>query len=213
MRQIAKQMEAQGNDESKRVEGQEMITTTTRLMLNQFLALPEKKPYLEFAAGDAVPKPMPDKNHSRMQGILFLLLRQFLQETRLGEVLTEWRCIFGPPGGERALIADLTYASRAAMAESDRTGECYLRVAPDLAIEILSLDQSASRFADKLAFYLSNEVRLVWVIDPESKTVSTYSPGAQPRTLRAGEMLDGSDVLPGFSLAVTELFAELENEL
>jgi Uma2 family endonuclease len=55
--------------------------------------------------------------------------------------------------------------------------------------------------------YLQAGVRLVWLVDPASRTVSVFRPDAAPRTLGEGDILDGGDILPGFSLPVAEIFA------
>jgi Uma2 family endonuclease len=80
---------------------------------------------------------------------------------------------------------------------------------PDLAIEILSPDQNMDRFARKLRFCLRHGVRLIWVVGPSAESVTVYRPAADPVTLRGGDTLDGEGILPGFSLPVAAIFAEL----
>ena len=53
-------------------------------------------------------------------------------------------------------------------------------------------------------------MRLVWIIDPRARVVTVLAPGEEPRLLTAGGTLDGGVVLPGFSIAVDEIFAQLE---
>src|SRR5581483_9868769 len=101
--------------------------------LEAFLRLEETEPFSEYACGEAFQKPMPNRHHAAIQTFLAVALYPFLARTGLGRALTEFRCIFGPPGRERAYIPDLVYVAR------DRlTADLYLRAAPDLAIEILS---------------------------------------------------------------------------
>jgi hypothetical protein len=47
----------------------------------------------------------------------------------------------------------------------------------------------------------------VWVVNPETHSVQLLSPTVAPRTLTVNDTLDGGDVLPGFSLAVKDIFA------
>jgi Uma2 family endonuclease len=185
------------------------MTTTTRLTLDEFLAQPEQKPYREYAYGEAWEKPMPDGAHARIQLLLGMLLLTYLQRSHGGDVFPELRCIFGPAGDERTFVPDLTVVTRERLPSGDARTWRFLRTAPDLAIEILSPEQSAGRFADKLQFYLGNGVRLVWVVDPASETVTVYALGARSRLLRAGDTLDGGDVLPGFAADVAGIFARL----
>jgi Uma2 family endonuclease len=181
------------------------MATASRITLDEFLLIKEgDKPALEYACGEVIQKPMPSWSHAAIQIFLGSVLLPFLTRTGLGRAATEFRCIFGPTGRERAYVPDLVYIA------SDRlTGERYLRAAPDLAVEIVSPEQDMARLSDKIQFYLLNGVRLVWIIDPEAATIAVLAPGQEGRTLTAGDMLDGDEVLPGFSLAVDEIFAQL----
>ena len=185
------------------------MTVATRLTLDEFLAQPEEKPYREYIRGEVVEKPLGDNAHSALQTYLTILLGTFLARTGLGRVRTEWRCIFGPPGGERVYVPDLVFVSNERLPHGDARVHRYVRTAPDLAIEVLSPDQPLARFTEKVQFYLLYGVRLVWVVDPASETVLVLAPGQEPRAMSVGETLDGGDVLPGFSMAVADLFAEL----
>ena len=53
---------------------------------------------------------------------------------------------------------------------------------------------------------------LVWEVDPTTRTVSVYTPDGSVVRLDSSQTLDGGDVLPGFSLVLSELFAELDEE-
>jgi len=181
------------------------MAVASTITLDEFLRMEDAKPALEYACGEVIQKPMPDRPHSRIQFFFAAVLFQFLARTPIGQGFTEFRCIFGPAGRERAFVPDLVYVA------NERLGpDRYLREAPDLAIEILSPDQNMARFLDKIQFYLMNGVRLVWVIDPAAATIAVLAPDQEGRTLTAGDTLDGSDVLPGFSVAVDDIFAQVK---
>jgi Uma2 family endonuclease len=80
----------------------------------------------------------------------------------------------------------------------------FLHLAPDLAVEVVSRDDRAADSARKVAEYLSVGVRLLWVIDPETRTAVVYRPRAEPRQPENGT-LDGEDVLPGFACTLSDL--------
>jgi Uma2 family endonuclease len=186
------------------------VSRTRRLTLEEFLALPETEPASEYACGEVFQKPMPTNAHAILQPYIWMLIFQFLARTRLGRVRTEWRCIFGPPRRQRPYIPDVVYVSFARLPPVDARDEPYLRVAPDLAVEILSPDESARRFASKLRFYLLHGVRLVWVVDPLAQTITVYTPGdSEEQVLTVDDTLDGGDVLPGFHVAVAEIMDQL----
>lgn len=185
------------------------MTTRTTLTLDQFLGQPETKPASEYSDGEVIQKPMPTTRHSMLQGLLFTLLMTYLRAEKLGIVVPEWQCIFGPAGRERAFVPDVGVALRASQRPESRGVAGHLYGPPDLAIEVLSPGQSSGEFADKLTFYLLHGVRLVWVFDPEQETVRTFAPGQDPRLLSGEDVLDGGAVLPGFTLSIGELFADM----
>ncbi|MGH2557701.1 MAG: Uma2 family endonuclease [Thermomicrobiales bacterium] len=82
----------------------------------------------------------------------------------------------------------------------------YLRISPDLAVEVISPHDRLSEISEKVAEYLSYGVRAVWVIDPRLQTVTIYEADRHPRVLVVGDTLDGGDVVPGFQIAVADLF-------
>lgn len=83
----------------------------------------------------------------------------------------------------------------------------YPRMAPDLAVDVVLPTDAASENARRVAIYLAAGVRLVWIVDPVSRTVAVHYPDRTGRILIEGESLDGEDVVPGFALPVAEVFA------
>lgn len=186
------------------------MTTTAPLTLDEFLRLPETKPASEYSFGEVQQKPMPTFAHSTLQGYLYALILRLLERSPGGRVQVEWRCILGPDGGLRAFVPDVVYVAAERVPRGDMRRNPVLHVPPDLIIEVLSPDQPARQFADKLQFYLRHGVRLVWVVDPEDETVTVYAPDADSRLLRRADTLDGGEVLPEFALPLADLFAQLQ---
>ncbi|MBN1309831.1 MAG: Uma2 family endonuclease [Anaerolineae bacterium] len=85
--------------------------------------------------------------------------------------------------------------------------ESFIPYAPDLAVEVVSPHDTATKIHQKVVEYLRAGTQLVWVLYPESRTVAVHtSDGAH--TLTEENTLDGGDVLPGFSVPVREIFPE-----
>lgn len=84
-------------------------------------------------------------------------------------------------------------------------------LAPDLAVEVLSKSSTPAEIRRKLGEYIRAGVRLVWVVAPRKRTVRVHTAANRSVLLREDQSLDGGDVLPGFTLALRELFAELES--
>jgi Uma2 family endonuclease len=85
-------------------------------------------------------------------------------------------------------------------------------LAPSLAVEVLSRSNTPGEMAAKRQDYFTAGVQLVWEIDPGARAVLVYTSLAQPTTLGSTDTLDGGVVLPGFTLPVKELFAELDRQ-
>jgi Uma2 family endonuclease len=85
--------------------------------------------------------------------------------------------------------------------------ESFVPLAPDLAVEVLSPTDRMTDALGKVAMYLDAGVRLVWLVDPATRTVAIFRPNAAPATLREGDTLDGGEVLLEFTVPVAEIFA------
>ncbi len=83
-------------------------------------------------------------------------------------------------------------------------------VVPDLAVEVLSRNNRPREVARKRREYFSAGVRLVWEVNQRRRTVVVYTSLTSSTTLTAADTLDGGDVLPGFTLSLAELFADLD---
>jgi Uma2 family endonuclease len=84
----------------------------------------------------------------------------------------------------------------------------FSRLAPDLAVEVLSPSDRPSDVVAKIEMYQEAGVPLIWLVDPDSQTVTVLAIGQAMRVLHAGDVIDGGEVLPGFSAQIAEFFSE-----
>ena len=82
----------------------------------------------------------------------------------------------------------------------------YQAVVPDLAVEIKSPSDTPRDVAERAQLWLGFGSQEVWYGDPERTTVTRYRPGQEPEVLGEDDVLDGGDLLPGFSVPVWRLF-------
>lgn len=82
----------------------------------------------------------------------------------------------------------------------------YWPFAPDLAVEVTSPSDRFSAVQTKVAEYLSAGTRLVWVVEPATRTVYVYRSPHDVQALGEDDELSGEDVLPGFRCAARRLF-------
>ncbi len=85
----------------------------------------------------------------------------------------------------------------------------FAEFAPDLAVEVLSPSNTTKEMNRKLDDYFKTGVRLVWFIDPKKRTVEVFTAVDRSTVLQESDTLDGGDVLPGFSVPLSQLFGEL----
>jgi Uma2 family endonuclease len=79
------------------------------------------------------------------------------------------------------------------------------RAARTWAVEVLSPSDRFAAVVDKARDYLAAGTLLVWVIDPKGRTAAAFYPDGSARLLGEDDVLDGGDVLPGFSVSLRDL--------
>ena len=82
---------------------------------------------------------------------------------------------------------------------------------PDLAVEVISPSNTRKEIDEKIADYFESGTTLVWIVDPEPRTVKVLTSPADFTVLNATQILDGGTLLPGFTLPVADIFAGLED--
>jgi Uma2 family endonuclease len=87
----------------------------------------------------------------------------------------------------------------------------FSRIAPDLAVEVLSPNDSVYEVDVKIQEYFDAGVELVWEVNPESRTVTVHHADGFSNRLREEDELSGENVIPGFRMKVAELFFPLPN--
>jgi len=139
-----------------------------------------------------------------LAGILVYLLNAYLEKDRHGIVI-------GANGPLRILptkmrVPDVSFISWQRFPTGKLPMDRVYRVAPDLAVEVLSKGNTKGEMALKLREYFEAGVRLVWYIDPRSRTAQIFTAVDQSATIDENGLLEGRDVLPGFQLRLGELF-------
>ncbi len=131
-------------------------------------------------------------------------LRNFVKPRSLGRLVTSDVGVWLERDPDTVREPDIAYFSVETLSPSVRfTG--YAEVPPDLVVEIVSPSGSHGEVYDKARMWLSYGVRLVWVVQPDTRTVDVYRPARPVATLDEHDRLDGLDVLPGFTCAVSDV--------
>ena len=77
---------------------------------------------------------------------------------------------------------------------------------PDLAVEVLSPHDRASEVLAKVSDWLEAGCPLVWVVDPENRSVTVYGQQKETHILHLSDVLNGGDVLPGLQVELAKIF-------
>jgi Uma2 family endonuclease len=92
--------------------------------------------------------------------------------------------------------------------EGGRLPNAFFPGAPDLAVEVISPTDRRGAVMKKVGEYLEAGTRLVWVIYPENRSAVVYRPEGLPEIIGEDGVLDGEDVVPGFSLTLRDALAD-----
>ena len=144
---------------------------------------------------------------SYLSGILVHILWGFVERNNLGIVLGADGMMRLAPGLVR--IPDASFISRQRLPGGKAPRDPIPDLAPDLAVEVISKFNTRREMDRKLQDYFAAGVRLVWyVYHSPRREVRVYVNPTEHSVVREDETLDGGEVLPGFRLALADLFAE-----
>ena len=138
-------------------------------------------------------------------------LGNFIEGKHLGVIAGADGMMKLAPGLVR--IPDASFV-RKAQFPGGRIGDAPIpNIHPDLAVEVLSPNNTVEEMDEKLDDYFTAGATLVWLIEPETRSVSVFTSADRATAVRLtiADSLDGGGVLPGFALPIADIFAELDN--
>ncbi len=144
---------------------------------------------------------------SYVAGRIYRLVSNFNEEKPQGWPFpegTSYQCFPDAPGKVRK--PDTSFV-RFGRFPGEKLPQGHIQITPDLAAEVVSPNDSYYEVNEKVEEFLRARVPLVWVIDPNQRTVNVRRPDGRDVTLRENDELTGEDVLAGFRCKVAELFA------
>jgi Uma2 family endonuclease len=141
--------------------------------------------------------------HGEIAFKIGMKIGQFVEKHRLGRMTAAETGFILSTNPDTVRAPDVGFISKARAPEPLPSG--FVPLAPDLAVEVVSPNDTASDIHARVIDFLQAGTVLVWVVYPDSKTVVVHTTdGAQ--TLTAQDTLDGAEVLPGFKVKVADLF-------
>jgi Uma2 family endonuclease len=168
-----------------------MATIAQRMTLEQFRALLEGPPNMEFEEGEVIPVPAPTERHQDIMMSLGHFLKQWVTQRKLGKICPAVD-VYLPDG--RCYVPDLQYIS---MVHLDFISPDDQKVhgVPDLAVEITSSDPDRDR-VHKFQVYFDNSVPWYWIVDSENLAIEEYRRTPEGY-IRKASVSSGQEFRPG----------------
>ncbi len=180
------------------------MAVQTRRTVDEFktlASLPENTDKRLEYVGEETVVAVPHTYSSLIGANLLFLIKLFLREHGV------WTYVTGEAAGYmvagECYMPDVGVISKARM--PDAPHETWIPLPPDLAVEVLSPTDRPKDVSVKVVNYLSAGTT-VWIVDPETKAVKICIPGQKVKTVNIDSVLDGGEVLPGFTAAVKDIF-------
>jgi Uma2 family endonuclease len=168
----------------------------------ELMQLPENGYKYEYVDGELIMSPaglIQEKVGTR----LIYLISSYLEDNPVAEIL-------GSNAGYRMLSGNVRSPDvsviRLERLPGGEVPEGFGYFAPDLAVEVLSPNQSAAQLREKIEEYFANGTQTVWVINEKTRTIMVHRSPKDFQTFGESDTLEGSPVLPGFSCNVGEIF-------
>jgi Uma2 family endonuclease len=180
-----------------------MSTEIHLLTAEEFAALPGSR-HQELVRGEVVEVMPPGRKHGKLAFRIGKLLDRWAEQSPGGEIGVESGFILErDPDIVRS--PDVYYVRAERIPEGD-VSDGFWNIAPDLAVEVVSPRDTAGEVRAKVREYLAAGSAAVWVVYPSTREVIAHTPDGLARTYGPSTTLKMPELLPGFALAISELF-------
>ncbi len=183
-----------------------MIVQTPLMTAEELEQLPHAGRGYELVKGVLHKMPPAGEEHGGFAGVFHTRLHIYVLDHQLGRVYSAETGFVLARNPDTVRGPDVAFVSRERL-ERLPMSSGYRQEAPDLVAEVISPNDTYSEVAEKVSDWLTAGVRMVVVIDPRKRSVTVYRPATGVLFLTEANTLDGGDVVPGWQLAVREIFA------
>lgn len=184
------------------------VATVPRVWTEEDVERLERETGKRYELVDGIPqeKGPVSMEHSYLIAALNRRLGNYAADNKYGIVLESSAVYRMSEGNTRK--PDVSFVAKERLPEKRLTTKPF-DGAPDLAVEVISPTDIWWEILEKLNQYFASGCRLVWLISPPDQRVLVYRADRRSYFLQVGDSLDGEEVIPGFTMPVAELFAEL----
>ena len=182
------------------------MTTKTKLMTaEELLAMPDDGFRYQLVRGELVKMAPAGRVHGKRGNRVNVSLSLYVYENNLGETYLAETGFHLEIDPDHVLAPDVAFVSRE-REEATPEASGFFPGPPDLAVEVISPSDRYTEVAWKVAEWLAAGTRMVVVVNPRNRTVQAHTPEGVTE-LTESDTLDGGDVVPGWRLAVADIFA------
>lgn len=179
----------------------------TRLMTSEeLLALGEEAGRFELVAGEPHEMSPASGLHGAVGMRLGMALSHAVYGHDLGELFNSETGFVIARGPDTVLSPDLAFVRHDRIPETG-VWNTFVPFAPDLAVEVESPSNTTGELLQKLGLYLGAGTQIVWLVRPNSRTITVFRPGMVEEVLGIDDTISAADLLPGFSAQLSDIFA------
>ena len=180
------------------------MVTTRKMTIEEFEQLPDDGYRYELVDGEREQMPPTGEVHGDVDRQFIWLLESYIRPRGIEKLFVETSFVLS---SDRQTVRqpDIAFV-RAERLSKDRDRERSVRLMPDLVIEIVSPSDRRSAVVTKAHEYLHYGVRLVWVVDPPSRSVTIFRIDGSVEVLGQDDTIDGEDIIPGFQASILDIF-------
>lgn len=182
-----------------------MATTGKLMTADDLLRLPDDGQRHELIAGELRTMAPSGAEHGEIAATVVAPLRGYVRAHQLGRVFGAETGFLLATNPDTVRAPDAAFVGRERAGAGRVTG--YWPGAPDLAVEIVSPGDLYTEVEEKVATWLAHDTRMVIVLNPRRRTATVHRSPTEVRHLTETDVLDGEDVVPGWTVPVRDLFA------
>jgi Uma2 family endonuclease len=181
-----------------------MVTTTKLYTAEELAAMRTDEPW-ELWEGELRKVPGAGSAASTLAGWIGILISRFVEPGDLGLITFADGSFIFRRNPDVVIVPDVAF-TKWENVPNEEAPISFFPGHPDLGVEVKSPSDRRRDIEEKMERYRDAGVPLVWWVLPEDRAVEVYRDGQLVATLHEGDVLDGGDVLPGFTLPVAEIF-------
>ena len=184
-----------------------MTTTTRPMTADELLQMPDDGYRYELVRGELKQMSPAGNYHGMLSANVSSSLVIHVRANSLGRVYAgdTGYLISSDPDTVRA--PDAAFISRERLEETGET-DGYWPGAPDLVVEVISPNDRYTEVEEKVAEWLEAGARMVIVVNPRRRSVRVHRSLSDVIDLTEGDVIDGANVVPGWTLPISEIFED-----